>query len=273
MKKVKFHNKYKTDITIFTTIPVSVYIDEFPFDPIPKGSIRMVMLEEPLRGPLFELAKNYPQYYDYLLTYQDDLLQTNPKAVFFRCADTWVQGYEPEKKFCVSTVVGGKNDPRMQGYAMRHELWHRQKEIIVPKDFYLSGNFKWKQVNYGGKKVLGENKKPLFDSMFHISIENTSIKHYFSEKLLDCFHTRTIPIYYGCINIGEYFNIYGMILVNSVDDIIRECNKLTPELYEGMFPAVEDNYQRAQTRVNYFVQLEDQLRALLDKIGVLCQQA
>ena len=40
--------------------------------------------------------------------------------------------------------------------------------------------------------------------MFHIAIENVSQRSYFSEKLLDCFLTRTVPVYWGChANLGE----------------------------------------------------------------------
>lgn len=265
--KVKFHNKYPTNIDIYCEKAVEVYIDQFNFDPIPKDTIRIIVLEEPLRDSMFTLVQSYKDYYNYVLTYDDDVLYKNPKARLFRGAETWVYGYKPiEKRFAVSTVVGGKNDLRMKGYAMRHELWRNKDSITIPKEFYLSANFRWKEVDYNNNLVLGGTKNALFDCMFHIAIENTQMKHYFSEKLLDCFQTRTIPIYYGCSNIDEYFNIYGIIIANSVKEIIDSCNKLTPDVYNSFLPAAEDNYIRAQKRINYFDQLKDTIINLLNEI-------
>lgn len=264
--KVRFINKYNTPVDIYSERPVEVYMDQFCFDPIPKGSVRIVMMVEPLRGHMFELVQKFPAYYDYVLTYEDEILQTNPKAILFHCTDTWVKGFvPPERKFCVSTVVGGKNDLRMEGYAMRHELWHRQGEVTIPREFFLSSNYKWVQGDYNNALVLGETKHPLFTSMFHIAIENRHMKHYFSEKLLDCFFTKTVPIYCGCQNIEDYFNIDGIIVCKNVDDIIKRCNTLNPDVYAEMMPAIEDNYNIAQPRADYMEQLKNKITEILQK--------
>ena len=77
----------------------------------------------------------------------------------------------------------------------------------------------------GASKLLPEDdKKHLFKSQFSIAIESTSVENYFSEKLIDCLITKTIPIYWGCPNIEEFFDTRGMIIVNSVDDLIKKVN-------------------------------------------------
>jgi len=247
MSKVKFIYNYPIDLDIETDKNVEVYIDQFSMDDIPAGSIRIVILEEPssdpLGGLLISLVQQHPDLYTHLLTFREDILATNPKARLFHCPNTWVKGYvSAKKKFRVSTVVGGKGDPQMHGYALRHEIWRNKERVVTPKEFYLSGDYIWEEADYSNELVLGASKEPLFDSMFHIAIENTSIKHYFSEKIIDCFQTRTVPIYCGCINIEEYFNIDGIIVVNDVEDIIQVCNELTPEMYNDMLPAMEENF-------------------------------
>ena len=47
----------------------------------------------------------------------------------------------------------------------------------------------------------------LKDYAFSIVIENSKIDYYFTEKLIDCFSTGTIPIYYGCPSIGNFFDM------------------------------------------------------------------
>ena len=70
-----------------------------------------------------------------------------------------------------------------------------------------------------GTKIFCDNittlhkydKSEMFtDSMFHVAIENTSHKNYFTEKLHDCILTHTIPIYWGCPNISEFYNTDGL---------------------------------------------------------------
>lgn len=40
---------------------------------------------------------------------------------------------------------------------------------------------------------------------YHISLENSSSKYYWTEKISDCYLAGTFPIYYGCTNLDEYF--------------------------------------------------------------------
>ena len=54
--------------------------------------------------------------------------------------------------------------------------------------------------------------------LFHVAIENVRQPHYFTEKLLDCFLTNTMPIYWGCPNIGAYFDTSGMIIITDEDE-------------------------------------------------------
>jgi hypothetical protein len=249
--KVNFHYGYPINLDIDTKKPVDVYIDQFPMGPIPPDSLRIVILQEPWREPLVSLVQKHRDNYTHLLTYQEDVLDSNPKARLFHFPNAWVRGYVPKKEFSVSTVVGGKNF--MEGHRLRHELWRNRDRITVPKKFYLSGNAKhshsfvrFDEADYTGELVLGASKEPLFDSMFHIAIENCSIANYFSEKILDCFQTMTVPIYYGCTNIGEYFNINGIIVVKDLDQIMNVCTNISDDYYEYLLPYIEENYLRSE---------------------------
>jgi hypothetical protein len=272
---VKFHSPYNYTfpITIETEKNVDVYIDSFNMSPVPDGAIRIIQLQEPrILDSLYEQIENNKECYTYVLTYREDILATNPKAKPFLRISSWVSGYVPKrKKFSVSTVVGGKNDPVMKGYALRHNLWRNKNMITIPKDFYLSGTshtshifIPWREADYKRNLVLGPTKEPMFDCMFHIAIENTSIKNMFSEKILDCFQTRTVPIYYGCLNISDYFNIEGIIVVNNLTEIINACNRLTPETYRNMLPAMEDNYIRSNNWRDDMGLLKDAVIKLLN---------
>lgn len=263
--KVKFHYAYPISLDIDCNKPVDVYIDQFTSDPVPKDSLRIVVLQEPWREPLVPLVQKHRDSYTHLLTYQEEILESNPKARLFHFPNTWIKDFTfPEKEFSVSTVVGGKKFAQLEGHRLRHELWRNRDQIRIPKKFYLSGNakhshsfVKFNEADYTNELVLGSSKDPLFDSMFHIAIENTSINNFFTEKLIDCFQTMTVPIYYGCPNIGEYFNKAGMFCVKDIERIIDTCNYLiNPTIYDLMLPAIRANYLLSEKWCDQMSQLK-----------------
>jgi hypothetical protein len=68
----------------------------------------------------------------------------------------------------------------------------------------------------------------------------------FSEKLIDCFRSRTVPIYYGCLNIEKYFDERGIIRFNTIEEFDKICQEITPEWYDERLSYIEENYQRAR---------------------------
>ena len=87
--------------------------------------------------------------------------------------------------------------------------------------------------------------------MFGVAIENTSHRGYFTEKILDCFLLKTIPIYWGCSNIGNYFDIDGIITFNNVDDLIYKTNQLKENYYENRKEIINKNWKLALDYVHY----------------------
>lgn len=84
------------------------------------------------------------------------------------------------------------------------------------------------------KGELNYNKYCKFEGLkdykYCLTVENSEIKNYFTEKIIDCFLTWTKPIYFGCPNINEYFSedSYEWLDIRkeeSVDKIIQIINK------------------------------------------------
>jgi hypothetical protein len=67
------------------------------------------------------------------------------------------------------------------------------------------------------------------------------MNNYFSEKLMDCFTTETIPIYVGCPNIDKFFNIDGIIVAKDENDIIKICNSLDVDFYKSIEYSIKEN--------------------------------
>ena len=250
--------------------PIEILVDKFINTPVSKNNIRIVIIQEPRKQGIIDAVKNKKNYdcYTYVFTYHQEILDNNDKAIHFLCAPTWIKGFNDfSKEFGVSTVVGGKDRDVMDGYSVRHALWQRQSDILIPKDFYLSSAYKYKKGDYKNSLVLPEkmtSKSIMFGREYHIAIENTNLRNAFSEKIVDCFRTKTIPIHYGTPNIGEFFNLVGIIVVNSVDDIIDVCNGLKPDMYKEKLSAVEDNYTRSEGYLSATEILDKKLNEVLN---------
>ena len=78
----------------------------------------------------------------------------------------------------------------------------------------------------------------LNDYMFSVAIENIFSKGTFTEKLLDCFLTGTIPIYLGATELNGLFDVRGIIQLD--DDF--SIDRISPELYADLFGYVIKNY-------------------------------
>lgn len=67
----------------------------------------------------------------------------------------------------------------------------------------------------------------LFPYEFSIAVENSSQENYFSEKINDCFLSWSIPIYWGCPNIDEYFpeGSYRQVDINNPESLTDILNQ------------------------------------------------
>ena len=93
---------------------------------------------------------------------------------------------------------------------------------------------------YGrGFNEIADKEEGLCDYMFSVAIENGEYETYFTEKLLDCFATGTIPVYLGAPDIGDYFNKDGII------DLSDEF-EVSEEIYYSKMDAIKENLEKAK---------------------------
>jgi hypothetical protein len=140
---------------------------------------------------------------------------------------SWIKNpiFMPTKTKLVSMISSSKNF--IKGHAIRHAIINQLPYCI---DLYGMG------FNY-----IDDKKDGLVDYCFSVAIENDNTNLYFTEKLLDCFLTCTIPIYWGAPKIGNICDSNGIIFLNNPQDI---CN-LTYTDYISKIKSVEQNYYTA----------------------------
>lgn len=258
MKNIIINCYWDLKFDLFHEKQIELYVDMVPNTIVPKNTIRFVWLLEP--PEILDLSQHAIKgmelnTYNFLLTHNQKLIDECPNSHLFPFGTTWIKDYEfPEKKYSVSALVGGKL--LAQGHHLRHQMWFKQNKIVnIPTNFFLSGNFPGELINYNNNPILGSDKKPLFDNQFHICIENTKRENWFTEKLIDCLITKTIPIYWGCPNIHKWFNTDGFFIIDSVHEIINICNTLNPETYKEKLKIVEENYEIAKK----YAKIDDRL--------------
>lgn len=254
--KINLPTNKKVEVIIDNLIPHNL-------TPVPKDTIRFFVTTEPI-GDFNQMILTYQDCFTYVLTQFPELL-TLPNAYKLVGCGSFV---DPDpfirKKFGVSTVITYRNV--LPGHGLRHELYRRRKEIKIPFDIYAGT---WTETFQGADTILmppwpnRKEKAMVMNTMFHICIEGFKREDQYSEKIVDALITKTVPIYWGCTNIGSYFNDGGLIQVDSVDRIIEVCNMLTPEIYDRMLPLVNDNYETALKVYRYEDILKDaMMRAL-----------
>ena len=91
---------------------------------------------------------------------------------------------------------------------------------------------------------IDKKEEGLCDYMFSIVIENDSYPTYFTEKILDCFATGTVPIYMGAPDISEHYNADGIISLT--ENARFDASVFTAQLYRTMLPAIKDNLERVK---------------------------
>jgi len=168
--------------------------------------------------------QDYLEAYEIIFTHNKELIDLDKKFKWVPAQGFWIK--DPKiynKNKLVSMISSNKN------MSMGHEMrlaWVQELKNKV--DLYGRG---FNEI---------ENKEQgLCDYMFSVAIENGEYETYFTEKILDCFATGTIPIYIGAPDIGKYFNADGIIKIGNFDDI-------SEELYYNKIEAIQDNLERVK---------------------------
>lgn len=199
--------------------------------------------------PIENIIKHHKKY-DKIVTSNPDVLANCKNAVFLIYGTTWLNKskHHPDsfgkftedlgsikKELSLSMVCGALTGK--PGYNLRHAIFQNQERIDVPKRFYSSTRFVIPNV----PTLPDDDKIHLFNSMYSVVVESTQEKNYFTEKLIDCLITKTIPVYWGCPNISEFFDTSYWV---KVDNLLNF--KFSEDHYNKNLPMINLNFERAK---------------------------
>lgn len=167
--------------------------------------------------------KQMVESFDLIFTHNQELINIDPtKFKWVPAQGTWIK--EPkvyDKTKMISMIASNKN--MCAGHKKRLEWVDRFRDQV---DFF----------GRGFSTEIAKKEEGLCDYMFSIAIENASYETYFTEKLLDCFATGTIPVYYGAPDIGNVFNKDGII------DLSEEF-EVSEDIYYSKMDAIKENLE------------------------------
>jgi hypothetical protein len=179
-------------------------------------------------------------FYDAIFTSEKSMLSVHPKIQFAFAGSNlpWVKkkiNSIEKSKFC-SFVSSSKN--YTYGHKLRHAVYDTFKDYVDVYGSISNKNSSSKKSKLGNDDW--DKSDALVDYMFSFVIENDRYETYYTEKLTDCFMTGTIPVYWGAPDIGDYFDIDGMVILTNNFDI----RTLTPELFQSKIPSIIKNYEK-----------------------------
>jgi hypothetical protein len=195
--------------------------------------------------------------FDMLLTFDDEILKNCPNSKLCLYGTTWIpkefyENIDTHRKLPkISNLTGWKDIT--DGHRFRRHLYINQKLIDLPIDWFRSGAgniLPEIKIN----PILGTGKETLFlDYQYSLVIENSRQLNYFTEKLIDCLITKTIPIYYGCPNIDQWFDTSGWIILESphLEELTKCTNIDLNEHYKNNVNTIEHNFNESKKYIDY----------------------
>jgi hypothetical protein len=193
------------------------------------------LIESPLiTAKAYRWIRSNYKIFDRILTFDQELLEDLPNSRPGLLGGCWIKDSDRrihEKTGNVSIIASAKKN--VLGQRMRHKAIRKFGHMIDA-------------VFGGGYRPIDDKAEGLAPFRYSIVIENCRRNYYFSEKLIDCLMTGTVPIYWGCPSIGLFFDKTGMICFESIAELKQILRTAGERDYEQRSQAIRSNFELAK---------------------------
>ncbi len=203
-------------------------------------------------------GSKYVRQFNHVLTTQEPWVINHKNAIYSQCGYRWFYGIGSNhvknwndifssisinKNKTISTMCSDKkqkNTVHSQRYAFTQNLKQAVPELDI----------------FGHGVHLIDDKADAIDAYkYHVVIENISSKDHWSEKLADAFLGHSMPFYYGCTNVEDYFPSGSYISINPYDEacsikIIKDA--LHNHAYEDRIDKIKEARDLVLHEYNFF---------------------
>lgn len=230
---------------------ISISYDTLEYDKNSDIKILVQLEPPPVIDMIQDILKNAEKF-DLILAWNKDLLHL-PNVEKFILGCCWIDWntFTPNKMKHVSFITSNK--AYAPGHQMRLCIWEGLKDAENLNGFEI---LKHKSP----PMVL--NKNFLFEtSKYSIVVENDKRDNWITEKIIDCFASKTIPIYWGCPNISDYFNINGIITFDTLEELEQILNNLDESYYNNCIDIIEENFELSKFYWNF----QERIKTIVQK--------
>ena len=138
-------------------------------------------------------------------------------------------------------------------YIKRHALFKALLETDLDIDFY---GRRWQLTDSRYKGSPYNKSEAIVDYQYSIAIENSSYKNYLTEKFFDLTVCNTVPIYYGCPNVGDIYPPKSFIEIDFSGPIEQTVEQIKDihanDDYDKRLPHVLEAKNLYYTKYNIF---------------------
>ncbi|WP_269622132.1 glycosyltransferase family 10 domain-containing protein [Prochlorococcus marinus] len=172
--------------------------------------------------------------FDFIYTTDNDIINSFDSAYLFEYGTSWLNfnSLNIKKDNFISFVTSKKK--KTTGQRLRQEIY---KQLLIYKP---SNPFNY--ILHQSPPFLADRNYFFQSSKFHIAVENCKQSNYFTEKIIDCFASYTVPIYYGCPNLSDWFDMNGVICFETQDQLTKILEDITEDDYSSRLDSMKNNY-------------------------------
>lgn len=231
---------------LFFNKKVSVSFDSLSTDPSADYKV-LVQIEPPTITSLVNEVPKNKNIFDLILAWHPSILKQCENSKLFPFGSCWIKEEDRdihEKTKNISIIASNKRET--QGHRLRHDII---KKKIIDMDVFGRGY-----------KAIDNKITALKDYRFSLIIENDNTDNWITEKIIDCLVTGTVPVYWGCNNIGDFFNKEGFIEFKDLNELKKIVPKLTKETYDKMLPFITENFGLSMEYSDFWGRVENTIK-------------
>ena len=224
----------------------------------PKENIWTLMQEPYVKGYsdwMVEGHESFSRVYTHHIPYDDHQYFISHPAIPWhvnKSFDQLSQMNIPEKSKDLSWIVG--NALNIPGHFKRFSFLQFIRDKS-PFDIDLYGR---------AVRVIEDKWDGLAPYKYSLAVENSCTTDYWTEKIADCFLSWTIPFYYGCTNLEEYFPEESFIRID-IDQPEIAVNQIRSAIenneWEKRLPALEAAREKVLNRYQLFPLLAKEIKS------------
>lgn len=201
-------------------------------------------------------ATSFTDQFATVLTSQEPWALPHFDAVYSQCGLVWFYGDDYQqirdnpplnKTGIVSTVCSNKQQ--------RHTL-HHLRYTFTQK---LRSSLPELDVFGRGVRPIERKSEALDPYRYHLAIENHICPHHWTEKLADSFLGLTLPFYFGCPNVFDYFPEGSVVPIDirNYDEALDTIRRtIRDQLWEKNLSAIQEARRRVLEEYHLFAVVE-----------------